>query len=152
MAMPPANTPRIIRYSINSSAQLNGETNTYLATTFAPLMATMPTSARAASVTQMPATASPARAAVSRHPLSASPPARSIAGSVHAVGRGLELVVELLRRRVLGEHRLHRGGHAPGRVLLLGGRELGDLAAFFRPRLAVVGDALDLPLVQLRLD
>src|SRR5215218_5819381 len=150
--MPPANTPRIIRYNINSSAQLNAEPNTYLATTFMPLTATIPTRASAASAMQTPASASPRRTAMPRHALSAFQGSRSIAGSIHAVGGGLELVVELLRRRVPGKHRLHGGGDALGRILLLGWRKLDDLAAFFRPRLAVVGDTLNLPLVQVGLD
>src|SRR3954470_11246664 len=80
-----------------------------------------------------------------RQSLPGGPPA-----SVHRRGDGLELVVELLQRSALGDHRLRRGrGAAHGLVLV---REPGDLAALVGPRLGVDIDARDLPFQQLRLD
>ena len=48
MAMPPENTMRIIRKSINSSAQLNGRPKKYRPMTLAPLIATIHSKAAAA--------------------------------------------------------------------------------------------------------
>src|SRR5262245_171463 len=121
--MPPANTPRIMRNNMSSSAQLNGEPKRYRAATLTPLIATMATSAQAAMEVHAWAMASPARTTIPCHRPGAGSASRSI-GSVHAVGGFLELVVKLLRRRIPGEHGLHRGGDASGGVLLFGGTEL----------------------------
>src|SRR6476660_8617085 len=72
-----------------------------------------------------------------------SPRLGGAAASVHRRGDGLELVVELLERSALADHRLRRGrGAAHGLIPV---RELGDLAALVVPRLGVDIDARDLP-------
>src|SRR3989442_12621447 len=106
--------------------------------------------ASAASATQILANASPSRATgpcgaptASGSPVIPASSCISLApasGSVHAVGCSFELVIEFLRGRILGEHRLDRGVDALGRVLLLGRRELGYLAALFPPGLPAVCD------------